>query len=162
MEIRDDGSGCFVRLTPIGYQYKNPSGDPYDDNWLIIKGRVQDRHQAWTFQDPALLVDEAHSIARWLRAAAAGHGTQMEVGADGLPLPSLQMIEPNIGLGLVEFTPTAVTVRFFLSLESAPPSSVESVEVDMEYSLDLTTAPGNLERAAKEWEDQLAQFPYRG
>ena len=161
MEIRDDNTNCFVRLTPISYQFQNRNGDSCDDNWLVIKGRVQDRNQAWTFQDPALLVDEAQSISTWLREVAAGRGVPMAVNDDGELWPTLQMIEPNIGLGLVEYAPNAATVRFFLWLESAPPSTVER-EVDMEYFLDITTGLESLEVAAAEWDTQLAQFPHRG
>lgn len=162
MEIRDDSTSCFVRLTPISYQFQNRNGDSYDDNWLIIKGRVQDLTQAWTFLDPALLVDEAQSISAWLREVADGRGVPMQVNDDGELWPTLQMIEPNIGLGLVDCTSTSATIRFFLWLESAPPSTVERDEVDMEYFLDITTDLETLKLAAAEWEAQLAQFPYRG
>jgi hypothetical protein len=162
MEIRDDGTSCFVRLTPISYQFQKRNGDSFDDNWLIIKGRVQDLNQAWTFQDPALLVDEAQSISTWLREVAAGRGVPMQVNDDGELWPTLQMTEPNIGLGLVEYTPSAATVRFFLWLESAPASTLERDEVDMEYFLDITTGLESLEAAAAEWDTQLAQFPHRG
>ncbi|MFT4283816.1 MAG: hypothetical protein QM598_03155 [Protaetiibacter sp.] len=161
MEVRDDSANCFVRLTPISYQFQKRNGDPYDDNWLIIKGRVQDVNRAWTFQDPALLVGEAQSISAWLREVAAGRGVPMQANDDGELWPTLQMIEPNIGLGLVECTPTSATLRFFLWLESAPPSTVKQGEVDMEYFLDLTTELANLEAAAAEWDSQLAQFPHR-
>ncbi len=163
MEIRDDISGCFVRLTPVSYQFPTRRGDAFDDNWLMIKGRVQDLEQAWTFHDPALLVDEARSIEVWLRAAASGAVVPLEPDDSGLTWPSLDMIEPNIGLGLVRFTPPTVTIRFFLRLESAPPTTFEGNDkTDMDYYLDLTTTPDELEFAAAEWEGQLAQFPSRG
>ena len=149
MEIRDENSNSFVRLTPWGYQFPARTGEPYDDNWLMIKGRVKTPDQAWTFHEPCLLVEEALSISAWLRIAAEGGAA-----------PDLEMLEPNISLGLAQVSPTAVTVRFHLRLESAPPS--ESAEPNLEYHLDLVTSPGKLELAAAAWEAELAPFPYRG
>lgn len=157
MEIRDDSTGCFVRLTPINYQFPR-RGDPYDDNWLIIKGRVQGRTGAWTFQEPALLVDEAQSISAWLRRVAQGCAVPMEMNADGTLEPTLEMIEPVINVGLVASTSGVATVRFFLQLEAAPNSSSMP---HMDYFLDLTTDLVTLELAAAEWDTQLAQFPRR-
>ena len=149
MEIRDDNSDSFVRLTPLGYQFPVRTGEPHDDNWLMIKGRVRTPDRAWTFHEPCLLVEEALSISAWLRIAAAGGAA-----------PDLEMLEPNVGLCRVRFSPSAVTVRVNLRLESAPSS--EFSEPNLEYHLDLVTSPGELELSAATWEAELAPFPYRG
>jgi hypothetical protein len=162
MEIRDATSESYVVLEPVGYQFGSTSGDPFDDNWLMIHGRVRSSTEKWSFRDPALLVHEARELGAWLRSAAAGKATPMSPDPDGSTWPATQTIEPIIGIGLVNYMPDAVTLRFFLWLESAPPSSWASgTKTDMDFHLDLTTTPQSLDLAVDEWESQLGKFPPR-
>lgn len=163
MEIRDANSERFVRLTPTGYQFPSIAGDSYDSNWLNIKGRVRSTESAWTFHEPALLVAEAQAIGDWLRLTAVGRTKPLLPDAEGYTSPTLENIEPVIGLGLVSYDPAEVTVRFFLWLEAAPPGRLDGTDaIDIQYSLDITTTPAELERAAAEWAAELAPFPDRG
>jgi hypothetical protein len=163
MEIRDADSGCFVSLEPISYQFPELRGDSFDGNWLIIRGRARSTDEEWTFQEPALLVQEAQALGAWLRSAAAGNAVSLEPDAAGHTWPATHTIEPNIGVGLVNYESDAVTVRFFLWLESAPPSTWDGWRKrDMDFNLDITTTPASLARAADQWDADLARFPSRG
>jgi|GEM_PF-1245311 len=163
MEIRDAHTSCFVRLTPTGYEFRKTVGDPDDDNWLNIKGRIRSPEDVWTFHEPALQVPEAEAIGAWLRDAAAGRATPLQPEADGSTWPAVETIEPVVSVGLVRYEPTEVSVRFFLWLEAARPGRRDYLEEgDTGYFLDITTTPEELERAAAEWESELAAFPYRG
>ena len=159
MDIRDTPTGNFVRLVPVRHQFRAPTGERFEDNWLVIRGQVQSHDAAWTFEDPALLVDEARGIAKWLRAAAAGRLTPLTADDHGRTRPDTDTIEPNIGLGRVAFSPPLLTVRIFLCLESAPPSAQPALPWD--YCVDLTMAPSALLHAADEWTKELANFPVR-
>jgi hypothetical protein len=162
MEIHDATSSSFLRLEPFSYQFSHVAGDSFDDNWLVIKGTAQASGEKWNFQDPALLVDEAHRLGAWLRKSASGSAKPLEADADGRTWPEFPNIEPNIRYGLVEWSPDSVTVRFFLWLESAPPSSWSvGTRINMDFYFDLTTTPQLLFDAADAWEAQLARFPMR-
>jgi hypothetical protein len=159
MEIRDATTGCFVRLTPLQYQYPSLVGIPFDSDWLVIKGRVRSLDEQWTFVSAILLAGEAADIVSWLRSVAAADVPPMEA-EDGVLLPTLVNIEPNIGLGLVSSAGAASTIRVFLCLESAPPSTASSYP-SLDYFLDLTLSTHELNEAAAALEAELVAFPSR-
>ena len=85
--MRLDGiAGGSLDLELVGYQFpKGPASagrmadslrDPYDklpivytpddDNWLVVRGRVESEGGAWTFREPCLQTWEAETLARWL------------------------------------------------------------------------------------------------
>jgi hypothetical protein len=162
MEIRDTTSSRFVRLEPVSYQFPIPYGDDFDDNWLILRGHARSDEEEWTFQEPSLLVDEAHGISAWMRSAGVGTETLLVADAEGFTHPATETIEPNIGMGLVRHDTESVTVRVFLWLESAPPSTWDGrAKRDMQFFIDITTTPNALERAAADWDAELAKFPRR-
>lgn len=161
MEIRDADSDRFVRLEPVAYEFPDLVGVEYDSDWLIIRGRARSDAEEWTFQDASLLVAEAQAFGSWIRDAAQGSAPVIVADDEGRTWPTTEAIEPNLGLGVVRYDADAVTVRVFLRLESAPPSSRRGAEPDMQSFIDLTTPRSSLERAADEWHRALVKFPKR-
>ena len=162
MEILDAETGRFVRLEPVSYEFPDLIGVEYDSDWLIIRGRAGSDEEEWTFQDPSLLVDEALQFGLWMRNAADGSAPLLTPDEDGHTWPTTETIEPNLGFGVVGYGRASVTVRAFLWLESAPPSTWDGrFKTDMDFFIDLTTQQESLGRAADEWDAALARFPKR-
>jgi len=160
MEIRDDETGCFVRLTPIRYQFPDSVGVPYDSDWLIIRGHVKSQGEEWAFQDPCLMAGEAVRIGSWLRAVAAGIPEPMTAREDGYVGPTVVSVEPNLGFGVVRYGESTATIRIFLWLESSPPSML-AAEKRFEFFLDLTASRDDIAFAAHAWLAELADYPER-
>ncbi|MGW4383942.1 WapI family immunity protein [Kitasatospora sp. NPDC004531] len=72
-----------VELRPLRYQFPAAGRDEFDDNWLVIGGKVTTPDGSWSFADPCLLVGEARELGGWLRAAAAGRVPVTGRDADG-------------------------------------------------------------------------------
>jgi hypothetical protein len=54
-------------LKVAGYQFPGFSGDVFDNNWLVVEGRVAPADErAWEFRDPALLTWEVERLSDWL------------------------------------------------------------------------------------------------
>ncbi|WP_439099018.1 WapI family immunity protein [Cryobacterium aureum] len=66
------GTRESVTLEPARYEFPNPAGDKWDDNWLIISGDVSARDTEWQFTVPCLTTFEANQISAWLRSVADG------------------------------------------------------------------------------------------
>lgn len=152
---------CSVELLPLGYQFSVTSGDSYDDNWLIIGGRVRTPDGSWSFREPVLLTDEGLRLSRWLRAAVAGRIAVAQPDTEGGLSPSLTFIEPVLAFSLAGRSAGAVVVRVHLSLEASPPwrPDIEGDMVPYEVEIDLTEV--ELLRAADEWDRELLAFPAR-
>jgi len=162
VEIGDAETERFVSLSPIGYQFPDITDDPWDANWLIIRGTARTDDEEWTFEDPAMLVHEAAALGVWLHNVGAGRATLIGDDEDSHAWSNTQNLEPNIGLGLVRSTEDSATLRVFLWIESGPPSVRRLNPDDMNFSFDLTTSRAAIERAAEEWDSELAKFPERG
>jgi hypothetical protein len=162
VEIRDAETARFVRLEPVSYQFPDLIDVEYDSDWLIIRGRARSDDEEWTFQDPSLLVDEALQFGSWMRNAAGGSAPLLVPDEDGHTWPTTQTIEPNLGFGVVSYGSDSVTVRAFLWLESAPPSTWDGrMKTDMGFFIDLTMAQESLSSAADDWDAALSKFPKR-
>jgi hypothetical protein len=157
------GPDATITLRPLGYQFPSTRGEFYDDNWLVVEGRVTTPAGNWRFQDPALLQDEALAIARWLRRAAEGRVPVTVPDEDGELSPSLSFLEPNLAFSLAAREGTRSVLRVHLSLEAAPPWLPYDEDLDElhQYTLDLPCEDADLLRAATEWERELAPFPAR-
>ncbi|MER5863101.1 hypothetical protein [Kitasatospora sp. NPDC002040] len=150
-----------IELRPVGYQFAATNGDSYDDNWLVIGGRVTTPEGRWTFSDPALLTDEGRRLSRWLRAAAGGRIAVAQRDGEGEWTPSLTFIEPILAFSLAGRTDGSVTVRVHLSLEASPPWRPD-IEGDLTpYELEIELTGAGLLSAADEWDRQLQAFPAR-
>lgn len=155
MEIRDIDGHQYVRLTPISYQFGTAT-DPFDRNWLMIRGSAQSSSEKWSFIDASLLTGEAENLTSWLRAMARREAKTMTRDASGDLWPTWSNIEPNLGMGVARYDDEHTIVRVFLWLESAPPSTP-----GMEYFLDLRVTSAMLEDAAEAWATELEAFPPR-
>ena len=82
MRLNDLRSVNFVDLSPIGYELSEPNGDHGDDNWLMIRGEVRSGVDQWSFDDPALLIEEARRFG--LRALAVGRESSRNAVAHSL------------------------------------------------------------------------------
>jgi hypothetical protein len=164
-------TGDVLGLTIAGYQFPdehsreaareraNKAGisggslaprNPHDDNWLMIRGRVEAPLGSWDFLEPCLETWEVRELVGWLRAASRGE-------ARG----TLGFLEP-----VIEFesaTPTsggsAMKVVVNFRLEGRPPwvahGTDDGAPVDFLFSL------ADLDEAASELERELAQYPER-
>lgn len=155
MEILDIDGEQYLRLTPIAYQFGTAT-DPYDRNWLMIRGSARSSTEKWSFIDASLLTGEALNLTSWLRAMARREAKVMALGASGELEPSWINVEPNLGMGAVRYDDDHTVVRVFLWLESAPPSTP-----GMEYFLDLRVTSAMLEAAAETWAAELEVLPPR-
>lgn len=151
-----------VELRPLRYQFAPVRGNRYDDNWLDIGGRVTTAEGSWSFTDPALLTDEAHEVAAWLRAVAAGTMSVTRPDADGYVSPDTWFVEPVLAFSLADRSEAGVVIRLHLSLEAAPPWQQGEDGADIyQYFVELQVDTAALLRAADQWDLALASFPTR-
>ncbi len=154
-----------VELHPLRYQFPAAPGDPYDDNWLVIGGKVTTPEGDWSFADPCLLTDEAREVGAWLRAVAAE--TVSVTGRDPEGELSLDtwFVEPVLAFSLADRSDRSeggAVIRVHLSLEAAPPwrRGDESTGIH-QYAVEVRVDTDALFRAADQWELALAPFPPR-
>ncbi|MEU8777131.1 hypothetical protein [Streptomyces sp. NPDC048606] len=151
-----------VELLPLRYQFSATRGDAYDDNWLVIGGRLTTPEGSWSFTDPCLLTDEARRLAPWLRAVAAGTVPVTEPDDDGELSPDTSFIEPVLAFSLAGRSETEAVIRVHLSLEAAPPWRQDDDGVDIyQYAVEVRMGTAALLEAADRWDLALAPFPPR-
>jgi len=139
-------------LKVVGYQFPGFSGDMFDDNWLIVEGRVAPADErAWEFRDPALLTWEVERLSNWLEALASG--VAMEDGED--------FIEPNLRFEVVERGEGTITIRVYFELESRPPWFFADAAGMDDLWIDLRVDNDDLFAAAESLRRDLARFPAR-
>ncbi|GAA4622884.1 WapI family immunity protein [Cellulomonas oligotrophica] len=145
----DDGT--VVDLRPVGWENPEaPADDPVDADWLLVRGDVQlPDGTAWSFTDPALLLDEARALGRWLREAAAGR-VRVEP-TPGRPTDREQFLEPVLGTSLAHHVGGGVTVRVHLAHEASPPGHPDP---SAGVTVTLRTTPAALVAAADAWDAQ--------
>ncbi|MER7767085.1 hypothetical protein [Kitasatospora sp. NPDC096140] len=156
--------GTSVELRPLRYQFPATSGDPYDDNWLVVEGRVTTPAGGWSFQDPALLTSEGRELSSWLRAVAAGRVAVAEPDEEGDLSPSLSFLEPNLAFSLAGSLDGRSLVRVHLSLEAAPPWQrwdADDAPDIYQYAVEVACSNDELLQAADAWEHGLSSFPSR-
>jgi hypothetical protein len=164
-----DRAGQVLQLEIVGYQFPDAaskelarkqatalrlrtSNEPFrwDENWLIVKGRVDTSRGSWSFREPCLVTWEARSLASWLQRVASGETP----GALGFT-------EPNLAFGLAPIQPVGDLRRVIVSfaLEARPPwSSAETFE-ESPVAFDFVGA--EIARAAADLTEQLATYPER-
>lgn len=147
-------SGTEFVLLLLRYQFGSVSGDGWDDNWLVVRGRVVTGSASWTFVDPALLVDEAEGLRDWLLRVSRG----LEAPSSE---PTAVFIEPNLAFGVAAYDDDdTATVRVFLAAEALPPHPAPGSSDDV-VTLELVVDRAHLAVAAQELSDELARFPRR-
>jgi len=72
-----NGPDSSLALEILGYEFRQPCGETYDDNWLSVRISVRHPRGNWTSVDPSLQTTEAAALAEWLAAI----GTEAEVRA---------------------------------------------------------------------------------
>jgi hypothetical protein len=124
-------------------------GDPHDDNWLFVRGRVETTNGSWEFRDPCLLTWEARELADWLRRASHRQVCR-----------NLGFLEPNLAFDLAE--PAAGEwIRLVVSFgwEARPPWVTRDV---YEHTpVDFKFLGSDLAAAALELDANLAEYPER-
>jgi hypothetical protein len=153
-----------IDLRPVRYQFGAARGDFWDDNWLVIAGKVATGAGRWSFTEAALMVDEAHKLARWLRRAAAGLVPVSELDADGELVPDLDFLEPLLAFSVAGRTGDQVLLRVHLSAEAAPPWSLDEdgdAPEYYQYAIELPCTADALTTAADTWAAELSAFPPR-
>ncbi|MBD0842012.1 hypothetical protein [Streptomyces sp. TRM68416] len=161
MLLKDlDGS---VGLRPVRYQFATVRGDSYDDNWLVVEGRVTTPGGSWSFADPCLLTHEARRVSAWLRAVAAGTVAVTEADADGVLSPDTWFVEPVVAFSLADRSAGgAAVIRVHLSLEAAPPWQRGDDGADVyQFAVEIRTDAAALRHAADQWDLALVPFPPR-
>ncbi|MER7701239.1 MULTISPECIES: hypothetical protein [unclassified Streptomyces] len=152
-----------VDLRPVRYQFGAVRGDSYDDNWLVIDGRVMTPEGSWSFAEPCLLTDEARQVSGWLRAVTAGTVAVTEPDAEGELSPDTWFIEPVMAFSLADRSEEgAAAIRVHLSLEAAPPWQQGDDGADIyQFVVEVRMDAAALLHAADQWDLALASFPPR-
>ncbi|MFB7592812.1 hypothetical protein [Streptomyces sp. NPDC056169] len=151
-----------VELCPLRYQFPAAPGNPYDDNWLVVGGKVTTPEGSWSFDDPCLLTDEAREVTTWLRAVAAGTVAVAGRDAEGELSPDTWFVEPVLAFSLADRSEGGAVIRVHLSLEAEPPwqRGDESTGI-YQYAVEVRVDTDALLHAADQWDLALASFPPR-
>lgn len=151
-----------VELRPLRYQFAATRGDRYDDNWLVIGGKVTTPEGGWSFADPSLLTHEADEITGWLRGAAQGTVAVTLPDTEGYVSPDTWFNEPVLAFSLADRSEAGAVIRLHLSMEAAPPWQQGDHSVDIyQYFVKVHVDAAALLHAADQWDLALASFPTR-
>ncbi|WP_370129306.1 hypothetical protein [Streptacidiphilus sp. EB103A] len=151
-----------VELCPLRYQFATVRGDSYDDNWLVIGGKVTTSEGSWSFADPSLLTHEARQVSAWLRAVAAGTVAVTGPDAEGYLSPDTWFVEPVLAVSLADRADSGVVIRVHLSLEAAPPWQQGDGGADIyQYFVEVRMDAATLLDAADQWDLAMDSFPAR-
>ncbi|WP_329562005.1 WapI family immunity protein [Kitasatospora sp. NBC_01266] len=151
-----------VELFPLRYQFPTTGGDPYDDNWLVIGGKVTTPQGAWSFADPCLLTGEAREVTAWLCAVAAGTVAVTGRDAEGELAPDTWFVEPVLAFSVADRSEGGAVIRIHLSLEAAPPWQQGDERTGIyQYAVEVRVDTEALLHAADQWDLALASFPAR-
>lgn len=151
-----------VELRPLRYQFAAARGNRYDDNWLVIGGTVTALEGSWFFADPSLLTHEAHQVAPWLRAVAAGTVPVTAPDAGGHVSPDTWFTEPVLAFSLADRSEAGAVIRLHLSMEAAPPwrQGDHAPEI-YQHFVKVRMGSAALLQAAAQWDLALASLPTR-
>lgn len=151
-----------VELCLQGHQFPATRGNSYDDNWLVIGGKVTTPEGSWSFTDPCLLTDEAREVTTWLRAVAAGTVSVTGRDAEGELSPDTWFVEPVLAFSLADRSEDGAVIRVHLSLEAAPPWQQRDGSTGIyQYAVEVRVDMDALLHAADQWDLALAPFPPR-
>jgi hypothetical protein len=160
-DVRITGdSGVSVELEPLKWQFPADAGE-WDDQWLVIRGRIDLGNRNWSFTDPCLLMTDARELARWLRAASDGRISASQNDSDEEPEPDLMFLEPALGFSVAEYQETGPVVRIHFAAEAAPPWLRATDPHLARFAVELAVRTGQLAAAASDWTEQLNALPAR-
>jgi len=152
------GYESSVTLELVRYEFANPAGDEWDDNWLVLKGDVSAPDAAWQFAVPCLTTFEAKHISAWLRSVANGDVPVSAIGDAGV-VPSLEFTEPNLAFSVGSYQGGSTSVRVHFALESKPVG--QSSDDRDPFWVDISVTAADLVSSADEWDEALSVFPDR-
>ncbi|MDQ0895792.1 HIRAN domain-containing protein [Agromyces ramosus] len=144
--------GDFVEIRLDGYQFGASDAAPtggWDENWLLVDGRVKLAEESWEFRDPCLTTWEARELLAWLRAVPPAVDT------------SIEFTEPNLSLAAVAADPGESILVIRLAGEAAPPSASWDDRWGRGIRMELRVEHALLAVATNEWEQQLQLYPLR-
>ena len=152
------GTRASVTLEPVRYEFANPAGDEWDDNWLVISGDVSAPDTEWQFAVPCLTTFEAKLISAWLRSVADGSIPGSVIGDAGV-VPSLGFTEPNLAFSVGSYQDGSISVRVHFALESRPVG--QSSDGRDQFWVEIAATAADLDLSADEWDKALLAFPDR-
>jgi len=152
------GTRASVTLEPVRYEFANPAGDEWDNNWLVISGDVSAPNAAWQFAVPCLTTFEAKQISAWLRSVASGDIPVSIIGDAGV-VPSLDFTEPNLAFSVGRYQGGSISVRVHFALESKPVG--QSGDDRDQFWVEIAVTAADLDLSATEWDKALLAFPDR-
>jgi hypothetical protein len=139
-------------LKVAGYQFRGFAGDVFDDNWLVVEGRVAPADErAWEFRDPALLTWEVERLSDWLEALASGEALEKDE----------DFMEPKVRFEVVQRDEETITIRIYFELESRPPWFFADASDMDDLWIDLRVDKDDLRAAAEDLQRDLTRFPPR-
>jgi hypothetical protein len=156
MQLRGHESSVTFEL--VRYEFANPAGDEWDDNWLVISGDVSAADTKWHFAVPCLTTFEAKQISIWLRSVADG-GIPVSVIGDAGVVASLEFTEPNLAFSVGSYQDGSISVRVHFALESRPVG--QSRDDRDQFWVDISVTAADLDSSADEWDKALSVFPVR-
>ena len=160
-DVRITGDGIVsVELEPLKWQFPADAGE-WDDQWLVIRGRVDLGNRNWSFTDPCLLMADARAVARWLQAASDGRIRASQRDCGGEPEPDLVFLEPALGFSVAEYQEAGLVVCIHLAAEAAPPWLRARDPHVAHLAVELAVDASQLAAAASEWTGQLNALPAR-
>ena len=152
------GTRASVTLGPARYEFANPVGDKWDDNWLVISGDVSVPGAEWLFSVPCLTTFEAKQISVWLRSVADGSIPVSVIGDAGV-VPSLEFTEPDLAFSVDSYRDESTAVRVHFALETKPVG--QSSDDRGQFWVEVAVTTADLDSAADEWDKALSVFPDR-
>ncbi|MDI6105506.1 hypothetical protein QLQ12_43685 [Actinoplanes sp. NEAU-A12] len=153
-----DAAGYGVDLRVVGYQFPDAEDLSLRHSWHVVEGTATSPEGSWRFRYPALTCDDSVYVARWLRRTA-GQGLP-PAGTDAAPgvPPILSFTEPNLSMTLVEHSATQVVLDIGLDVEFSPPWA-HRPRAGGPFTIRCSFGYEQLERAAAEWEHEIALYP---
>jgi hypothetical protein len=159
--VRITGDGFVsVELEPLKWQFPADAGE-WDDQWLVIRGRIDLGNRNWSFSDPCLLMTDARELARWLHAASDGRIGVSQRDCDGKPEPDLVFLEPALGFSVAEYQKAGPVLCIHLAAEAAPPWLRARDPHVARLAVELAVDTRQLAAAAGDWTEQINALPAR-
>ena len=142
--------GQLLNLEILGYQFPLLQTEPFDSNWLRVRGKVVHPRGFWTFEDPCLLTYEVAALADWLEKAGGDTPHRSDIG----------FTEPNLEFRLV-YDSSVPHLRIYFELESRPPWAASKVAGQEDLWVQFSLVELDLNDASQSLRKQLEAFPQR-
>ncbi len=153
MRLGRRAGGSGIGLRPLRYRFPVATGEPWDDNWLVIGAEASTATGDRSFTDPCPVVDEARESSTWLRAVADGRRPDAVPGSEGDLVPDLVFTEPVLGFGQARWHDGSGVLCVHLSREGTPPRRSRGGRPEIpRYAIEIGTDRAALVRAAEEWD----------